>query len=330
MPPDLTTPDQAIDELLHAVGEAMERTPVPDPGAHGELLERYLGDVVDITFSGDDEQRVALLARLLMLARVATAERQADLRTTAWLRRLERPLRRWERGRLQGTANPRPRPDEVDARVAMFGAAHGPDAIVDVGTVALSVAELVAVHQLAGATTLEEGFAARATLRPLVDDAAGLLAHPASPLADGVYERPGATLAHVEHATWQIKQILQHPVGSDELPWLRALWLEVAAALVYAYDVYERREDHAERWRVVHDLAAEKITVGGLAADASGFDVSATVLLVRAVALQLAGVWLDEALGGAELPSASMFEDRLQAAAAQALLAAWLAQRALG
>jgi hypothetical protein len=326
---DLTTPDQAIDDLLHAVGEAMERVPLPERGAAGELLERYLGDVVDITFSGDDEQRVELLARLLMLARVATAERQADLRTTAWLRRLERPLRRWERGRLQGTANPRPRPDEVDARVAMFGAAQGPDAIVAVDTVALAVAELVAVHQLAGATSLEEGVAAREAIRPLVEEAAALL-RGRDTLGDGVYDRPGATLAHVEHATWQIMQILQHAVGEDELPWLRALWLEVAAALVFAYDVYERRADHAERWRAVHDLAAEKLTVGGLVADASGFDVRATILLVRAVALQLSGVWLDEARGGSELPSASMFEDRLQAAAAQALLAAWAAGRRLG
>lgn len=327
MSSDLTTPDQAIDELLDAVGAAMAGTAPPRRLA-GDALAAYLGDVVHATFSGSDAARVALLARLLLVARVAAAARRGDLGTTAWLRRLERPLRRWERGRAQGTANPRPRPDELDARAAMFGAALGPDPVIEVDTVALAVAELVAIHQLAGALTLEEGVAAREALRPLVEEAGALLTPVGSPLEDGVFERPGATLAHVEHATWQVKQILQHRVGDDERAWLRGLWLEIAAALVCAHDAYERRVDHADRWRAVHDLAAEKLTVGELLAAPGRFDVTATIGLVRAVALQLAGLWLDEALGGSELPSASMLEDRLHAAAAQALLAAWTAGQA--
>jgi len=327
MSSDLTTPDQAIDALLDAVGAAMARTAPPRRLA-GDALADYLGDVVHLTFSGTDAERVALLARLLLVARVAAAARRGDLGTTAWLRRLERPLRRWERGRVQGTANPRPRPDELDARVAMFGAALGPDPVIEVDTVAIAVAELVAVHQLAGATTVEEGVAAREALRALVEEAAALLTTVGSALEDGVFERPGATLAHVEHATWQVAQILQHPVGVDERAWLRGLWLEIAAALVCAHDAYDRRADHGERWRVVHDLAAEKLTVGGLLERPDRFDVTATIALVQAVALQLAGLWLDEALGGSELPSASMLEDRLQAAAAQALVAAWAAASA--
>ncbi len=176
-------------------------------------VEAYLGDVVDLTFNGDDEQRVALIARLLTLARVVNAERDADLHDYAWLRRLERPLRRWERDRRLGTASPRPRPAELDARMAMFGAAIGPDAVIGAQTVAVSVAELVAIHQLAGATSLEEAIAARAALQPLLDDAAALLRRDTPDFGVGVYEQPGATLAHVEQATWQIEQILRHPRG---------------------------------------------------------------------------------------------------------------------
>lgn len=328
MPTDLTTHDEAIAELLRAIAGAMERTS-PPPGTAGAALERYLGDVVDITFSGGDPERVALLARLMTLARAWNAEREPgrDLRPYAWLRRLERPLRRWERDRRLGTARPRPRPDDLDARQAMFGAAQGPDPVIGVDTVAISVAELVAVHHLAGTTSVEEGVAARAALEPLLGAAAALLRAPDT--GPGVYERPGATLAHVEQATWQIEQILLHPQGPAELPWLRALWLEVAAALVFAQDAHAGLGDHAERWRAVQDLAAEKLTVGELIADASGFDVSGTLSLARSVALALAALWLDEARGevSRESPGVAMLEARVHAAAAQALVAAWVAQR---
>lgn len=329
VPPDLTTTDQEIAALLRAVADAMEQTAAPPATVEGERLEQYLGDVVDLTFSGGDEQRIALIARLLTLARTVNAEHDADLRDYAWLRRLERPLRRWERDRRLGTAHPRPRPAELDARVAMFGAAVGPDAVIGAHTVALSVAELVAVHQLAGATSLEEGIAARAALEPLLEQAARLLRHDTPDFGVGVFEQPGATLAHVDQATWQIEQILQHPLGAEELPWLRMLWLEVAAAIVCAHDAYERREQHDERWRGVLDLAAEKLTVGELSADPSGFDERGTVTLVRSIALQLAALWLDEARDADELPSVPMLDDRLLTAAAQALIAAWTAQRRL-
>lgn len=329
MPTDLTTTDEAIAELLRAVADAMERT-APPSGLAGPPLERYLGNVVDLTFSGGEAERVELLARLMTLARAWNAEREPDrdLVPYAWLRRLERPLRRWERDRRLGTANPRPRPAELDARVAMFGAAQGPDPVIGLDTVAVSVAELVAVHQLAGSTSLEDGIAARAALRPLLDDAAALLGRPQE-LGEGVYARPGATLTHAEQATWQIEQILLHPQGPEELPWLRALWVEVAAALVFAHDAYERRADHDERWRAVLDLAAEKLTVGELVADASGFDAAGTLSLVRSVALALAALWLDEARDGTDhdLPGVPLLEDRLLAAAAQALVAAWVAER---
>jgi hypothetical protein len=329
VPPDLTTTDQEIAALLRAVADAMERTTPPPAAVAGQELERYLGDVVDVTFSGNDEQRVALIARLLTLARTVNAEHDADLRDYAWLRRLERPLRRWERDRRLGTAHPRPRPAELDARVAMFGAATAPDAVIGAHTVALSVAELVAIHQLAGATSLEEGVAARAALAPLLEEAATLLRRDTPDFGVGVYEQPGATLAHVDQATWQIEQILQHPVGAEELPWLRTLWLEVAAAIVFAHDAYERRSDHAERWLAVLDLAAEKLTVGELAADPSSFDERGTLTAVRSVALALAGLWLDEVRVTGELPSVPMLEDRLATAAAQSLIAAYTAQRRL-
>jgi hypothetical protein len=329
VPQDLTTTDQEIAALLRAVADAMERTPAPQAGVSGVELERYLGDVVDLTFNGGDEQRVALIARLLTLARTVNAEHDADLRDYAWLRRLERPLRRWERDRRLGTAHPRPRPAELDARVAMFGAATVPDAVIGAHTVALSVAELVAIHQLAGATSLEEGVAARAALAPLLEEAAALLRRETPDFGVGVYEQPGATLAHVEQATWQIEQILQHQVGAEELPWLRTLWLEVAAAIVFAHDAYDRRGDHGERWLGVLDLAAEKLTVGELADDPTTFDETGTLTLVRSVALALAALWLDEVRDAGELASVPMLEDRLQTAAAQALIAAWVAHRRL-
>src|SRR5690606_578696 len=65
MSSDLTTPDQAIDELLDAVGAAMAGTAPPRRLA-GDALAAYLGDVVHVTFSGSDAARVALLARLLL------------------------------------------------------------------------------------------------------------------------------------------------------------------------------------------------------------------------------------------------------------------------
>jgi len=328
---DLTTTDQAIAALLRAVAEAMERAPAPPPHAAGSALDDYLGDVVDVTFNGTDDQRVALIARLLTLARAATAEREdLDLRPYAWLRKLERPLRRWERGRHAGTASPRPRPAELDARVAMFGAAVGPDPVIGVDTVALAVAELVAVHQLAGTTSVEEGIASRALIEPLLREAQALLERRDGDVGHGVFEQPGATLAHVEQATWQIEQILLHPRGPEEVPWLRALWLEVAAALVFAHDAYEHRADHTERWRSVQDMAAEKVTVGELTRDASRFDEAGTLTLVRSVALALAALWLDEALHTGDLPNVPMLDDRLLSAAAQALIAAWLAERRHG
>jgi len=325
---DLTTTDQAIAALLHDVAEAMGRTAAPPAELAGAALDGYLGDVVDVTFNGSDGQRIALIARLLKVARSATAARdELDLRTYAWLRKLERPLRRWERGRHAGTASPRPRPAELDARVAMFGAAAGPDAVIGADTVAIAVAELVAIHQLAGTTSVEEGIASRALVEPLLRAAQRLLERRGADVGIGVYEQPGATLAHVEQATWQIEQILLHPQGPEELPWLRTLWLEVAAALVFAHDAYEHRDDHAERWRSVQDLAAEKVTVGELALDASRFDEIGTLTLVRSVALALAALWLDEALHAHELPNVPMLDDRLLAAAAQSLIAAWLAER---
>jgi hypothetical protein len=329
LPPDLTTTDQQIEALLRAVADAMELTPPPAPGIDGERLEQYLGDVVDLTFNGDGDQRVALIARLLTFARTVNAERDADLRDYAWLRRLERPLRRWERDRRLGSASPRPRPAELDARVAMFSAAIGPDAVIGAHTVALSVAELVAIHQLAGTTSLEEAMAARSALTPLLEQAAGLLGDRSPDFGVGVYEQPGATLAHVEQATWQIEQILQHAVGAEELPWLRSLWLEVAAAIVCALDLYEGREQHDERWRTVLDLAAEKVTVGGLASDPRGFDERGTLTLVRSVALSFAALWLDELRDAADAPGVTMLEDRMTTAAAQALIAASVAQRRL-
>jgi hypothetical protein len=327
---DLTTTEQAIVDLLTAVAHAMERTAPPEHGLGTDAIDRYLGDVVETTFSGSDEERIALIARLLTLARAATAAREErDLRTYAWVRKLERPLRRWERGRHAGTASPRPRPAEVDARVAMFSAAQGQGAVIGVDTVAIAVAELVAVHQLAGTTSVEEGIASRALVEPQLRAAAELLETGAPAIGNGVFERPGATLAHVEQATWQIEQILRHAQGPEELPWLRALWLEVAASLVFAHDAYEHRDDHVERWRSVQDLAAEKITVGELERDASSFDEAGTLTLVRSVSLALAALWLDEALDADDLQRVPMLDDRLLSAAVQSLIAAWLAERRL-
>lgn len=114
MRPDLTTTDQEIADLLRAVADAMERTTPPPRPLAVDSAEEYLGDVVGLTFNGDDDQRIALIARLLTLARVVNAERDADLHDFAWLRRLERPLRRWERDRRLGTASPaRARPSST-------------------------------------------------------------------------------------------------------------------------------------------------------------------------------------------------------------------------
>lgn len=331
-PTDPLAPGPARDEvtlLIEAVAAARVAPPGVEAAFSAEAAERYLGDVVEVAVNGDDGARVALLARLLALARVAGSGRDAGAEPSAPLRRLERMLRRWERERRGGAAGPRPRPEDLGNRVAMFGGARGPAPLIGAEVVALAIAELVAVHVLAGPVAVEEGIRCVGESEPLVAAAAALLRIRGDDLAAGVYESPGATLAHVDHAAWQLEQLQRDLGGRQEALWTRALWLEVAAALVFALDAYERRDDHGERWGEVQRLAVEKMTMGRLRADPRGYDLDAAVALVRSAVLAFAGAWLDEARDGHGRTTVPIASERMLEGAARAILAAWAVGRRL-
>lgn len=325
--------DEAIAALLRTVAAQLGRTAPPAGPLDGERVRAYLGDVVRIAFDGADDERVALLARLVLLARAARpAPRDDALPPLALVRRLERSLRRRER-ELRGAVRPLPRADELEARLAMFAAATAPDPVIGLDTVALGVAELVAIRQLAGGTSVERATAARSALEPLAAAGAALLRGGATPPpGEAVFARPGATLAHVDRVSWQIERVLARNAGREELRWLRERWVELAAALVFALDAYDRRDDHAARWREVLDLAAELATGADLLGDPSRFDALDALALARSAALALAAWWLDEqrdAATSVEGPGAGAMDRRVGDAAAKALLAAWIADRRL-
>jgi hypothetical protein len=316
-----------VTALILAVAGAIARVPLPAaPPLSPATVGRYVGDATDTTFNGTREQQIALIARLLLLARTRRPAREPS-----WcLHELEHTLRTWERDRRRGTANARPRPEDVERRVATFGLADGPEALIHVDTVAMALAELVAVHVLAGAVSVEDGMRSLDAIAPLVRMAAAQLDAPHQDLPPGVYESPGATLAHVDHVAWQIDQILRRPPHEDELRWLRALWLELAAALVFAHDLYGGgASDRTERWSEVQELAVEKMTVGSLRTDPSTYDVDRAIALARAAALPFAGLWLDELHAPGEPALAHMLSDRMLAASAQAVLGAWVAEHQL-
>ena len=318
-----------VSALLYAVVAA--DVPEPDPAAlvsAGGCL-RYLGDVVDIAFNGEEDARVGLIGRLLALAAATVDLRYPGLDPTTPQRRLERMLRRWEDERRRGAVRPRPRAQELETRVAMLGSAHAPVALIGVDVVAMPVAELVAVHVLAGTTSVEEGMRCVGETEPLVDAAAALLCEPRDERAAGVYEHAGATLAHVDHAAWQLEQLTRDSGGREDALWARALWLEIAAALVFGLDAYERRRDHGERWREVQQLAVEKMTVGRLRATPRAYDLHDALDLVRSSALAFVGAWLDEANGETGQVTAPLVAERLLDGAARAVLAAWAIGRRL-
>ena len=319
-----------VSTLVLVVAGAMARVPLPaTPPLAPMTVRRYVGDAPGTAFNGTREQQVELIARLLLLAQAVARTRRPVPECTSCLQELEQTLRAWERDRRRGTAAARPRPEDVERRVATFELADGPEALIHADTVALALAELVAVHVLAGSVSLEDGIESLDAIMPLVRAAAAQLDAPHQDLPPGVYESPGATLAHVDHVAWQIEQVLRHPPSELELRWLRALWLELAAALVFAHDLYDGTADRTARWREVQDLAVEKMTVGALRTDPSSYDVHGAPALARAAALPFAGLWLDELHAPGEPPLAHMMSDRLLTASAQAILGAWVAEHQL-
>lgn len=331
--------------------ERVAATAVVAPGSEALTSaaagRRYLGDAVTATFDGDEATRIALLARLLALADAAWRCNDPGHELAPPSDRLASRLQRWEHARQSGAAAPRPRPQEIGARVALLDSAYPPVALLGLDVVATAIAEPVAVHVLAGPISLEEGIRCSAELDPIVAAAATLLAvpqrkldgaqrHPrdmpdrsaqsAQPSGDpdhDVYVRPGATLAHVERVAAQLELIDRGGVALSDALWARALWLELAAAFVFVHDAYDGRPLHGARWRAVHRIAAEQLAVGRFEATPAAYDCAAALTLARTAALTFAACWLDETRHDVAFPPSSLAVERIDEAAARALLAAW-------
>ncbi|MDO8212549.1 hypothetical protein [Conexibacter sp. CPCC 206217] len=138
-----------------------------------------------------------------------------------------------------------------------------------------------------------------------------------------VYVRPGATLAHVERVAAQLELIDRGGVALSDALWARALWLELAAAFVFVHDAYDGRPAHGARWRAVHRIAAEQLAVGRFEATPAAYDCAAALMFARTAALTFAACWLDETRHDVAFPPSSLAVERIDEAAARALLAAW-------
>jgi len=317
--------DEQVATLLLAIEEALDLTEPPTALQRERQLDEYLGDLVAIAFNGSDRERVELLARLLHLC-AATAGGAADAAGPhRWLARLERLLIGWDDERRRALAAPRPDQAELEEHVAMLRAAQADVALLRIDAVALETAELTAIHMLSGSTSVESALAAVDELTPLLDAARyELLA--ADEEHGQAFRRPGATLALLEQLAWQASRLLSGEPTPDERRWLSRVLLDVAAALLFAHDVHERRADHDDSWWQVRDRAVEAITIGRLAEAPEAVDALAAVDLARSVAVTLAGRWLDEARGEGE-DRVGELRPRVLDACGRCLVAAWAQRR---
>lgn len=325
-PRDDADRDDRIAALVRAAVAAMPPVDELRRLADADEIARFLGPIVAVALDGGSDERIAAVGRLLALAQASVARQRIDPRIGI-AARFERALRRWERDRRRGLAPPQPDADELDRAVAVLATAADGRSAVAVDLLALTIAEAVAIAELRGSTSLEEALAALDELRPVLRDARTVARRGPDDGPPGAFEEPGATLAHVDDLAWTIERLERDPEGRDEHGVLRALWAELAAALVFAHDAYEPRADGPPRWRAVRDLALERMVVGGLRAHPAAFDRAAALALARSAALALAAQWLD-AEHGDPVPLAPELADRLGSAASLCLLAAWTHVRA--
>jgi hypothetical protein len=316
--------DEQVPALLRAVEAALETTDPPRGLQRDRQLEEYVGDLVAIAFNGSERERVELLARLLHLCAAGSGS-DDPAEPYRWLARLDRLLRGWDGERRRAVAAPRPDQTEFEEHAAMLRAARAGVAPLRLDAVALETAELTAIHVLSGGTSVESALAAIDELTPLLDAARYELLAADDELGEA-FRRPGATLALLEQLAWEGTRLLDGEPEPDERRWLSRLLLDVAAALLFAHDVHDRRGDHDESWWLVRDRAVEAITIGRLADAPQAVDAHAAIDLARAVAVTLAGHWLDEARGEGE-DRVSELRPRVLDACGRCLVAAWAQRR---
>jgi len=377
------SPD-AVDRLVDALARIAPNVPAPPPSLSPTAVDAYLGDAVAIVYRDrSDAQRLMLLGRLTALADAAAGvrggaappsrpgRRRADGRgpdgrgpdgrgpdgrgrverapAIGLPPRLERTLRRWERLRRTGAAGPRPRADELRARLELLASAVEQDAVraglggTDIA--AIAVAELVAQELLAGPVEVERGMQAVRALEPVAATGRALLRGEGLDTPPHVFARPGATLAHLDHLLWLLESIAAAGVEHDDLPAARDLWIELAAALVFVGDARAGRTDRGGRagreqtWSAVLGEAADLLTLGRLDEAPEAYDWRSALAAARSAALRFAAVWLDDALPGPAPAPGDAWEERpderrdrdearLREAAARALLGAWSAEAA--
>ncbi len=141
-----------------------------------------------------------------------------------------------------------------------------------------------------------------------------------------LFRRPGETLAQLEELARQGALLAGATPHDDERRWLARLPLDAAAALLFAQDAYEQRDDHERSWAQVRDGAVELMTIGRLAERPAMVDLPGAIDEARSTALALAGHWLDEERGDAE-DRVARLRPRVVAACSRCLVAAWAQQR---
>ena len=312
---------------LRAVASA-----VPPPPSERSLaaVEAYLGDVVAIVYHGAPRrERLALLARLTALADAAArppGERAAPP-AAGMPGRLERTLRRWERLRRTGAGGPRPTEQQLRERLDLLADATDPGAPLGVDVVAIAVAELVAQELLAGPVSVESGMRAVRELEPVAEDGKARLRGTGFDAPAHVFSRPGATLAHIDQAVWQLESMTAAGVDPDDLPAAQELWTEVAAGLVFVHDVSIGRVGRDDTWNRVLAVAVDLLTLGELGDAPEAYDWQGACEQARSAALRFAGAWLDAVHEGRGSETRRDERERLQEAAARAVLGAWAAAR---
>lgn len=312
--------------LVRAVGDTLETVDRPGRLDDERQPMDYLGDVVGTAFNGSEQERVELLARLVHLA-AAAGDPCDPVGPRRWLDRLARLLRDWDAERRRATAPPRPRPTELEIRVARLQLPDTGQPLLLTEFIALDTAMLTAIHLLAGATSVERALTAVAELTPLLDLARSELLAADGELGD-VFRHPGATLAYLEQLSREWVDLLDGRSDEEARRLLTRLPLDMAAALLFVDDAYEQRADHDHGWLQVRDRAVEAITTGRLADDPAAVDASAALEETRSVALTLAGHWLDELRGETENRAAAL-RPRVIDACSRCLVTAW-AQRRVG
>jgi len=318
-PNDPTGPPPDAVAALAAELERLAPSISPPPAVRSPAaLARYVGDAVAVVYHGGTRaERLALLARLTALS---------DPPAAGLPPRLARVLRRWERMRRAGAAGPRPTAQQLHERVELLLAAGAEGVDGGAEVVAVAVAELVAQELLAGSVPVEHGIRVVRELEPLAEASQALLRGTGLELPPHVFERPGATLAHLDHVLWLLESLAGSKLDADDLRAARDLWVECAAALVFVDAAGAGGAGSRRRWTDVTATAVDLLTLGELVERPAGYDWRAALALARSAALRFAGAWLDAARHGEPL-DAEAGAGHLREAAARALAGAWAAER---